>query len=122
MDQRSTREVFEQHLRFRVEGKIDQDLEQDYADDVVLICGFGALHGRQAVRESAKRLGLQLPGARFEFSSKVVDGEYAFLVWKARTDGAQQVHNGVDSFVIRNGRIVMQSIHYQLEDRREDQG
>lgn len=36
--------------------------------------------------------------------------------------GAQQVYNGVDTFVIRNGRIVKQSIHYQLDGGSGEQG
>lgn len=113
MADRSTREVFEDHLQLRVAGDLETDLTRNYAEDVVLICDAGVFRGRDAVRESARRLGLQLPGAKFEFTSEQVADEYALLIWKA--DSARfHVEHGADSFVIRDGRIRMQSIYYDL--------
>lgn len=106
-------EVFEDHLRLRSAGDLETDLQMNYADDVILLCEFGALTGRDAVRQSARRLGLQLPEARFEFPTKCVYGEYAFLVWTARSQ-QYKVDHGADSFVIRGGRIVVQTIFYRL--------
>ncbi|WP_162912895.1 nuclear transport factor 2 family protein [Rhodospirillaceae bacterium SYSU D60014] len=110
---RSADDVFEDHLRCRSVGDVEADLERNYADDIVLLCECGALEGRKAVRESARRLGLQLPDAEFQFPTKEVRGEYAFLVWTARSQ-QYEVDHGVDSFVIREGRIVVQSIFYRL--------
>jgi hypothetical protein len=118
MDQRSTQAVFEDHLRLRVAGDLEEDLRRNYADDVVLICEFGVLHGRDAIRESAGRLGMQLPDARFEFTAKHVEGEYAFLIWKASSPKFQ-VEDGADSFVIRDGRIIMQAIYYRLQGEKD---
>jgi hypothetical protein len=59
------------------------------------------------------RLGLQLPDAEFPFSTKLVEGEHAFLVWKARSERFE-VEDGAGSFVIRGGRIVAQTIFYRL--------
>lgn len=36
-------------------------------------------------------------------------GEYAFLEWSA--DGKSEVHDGADCYVVREGLIVMQTIH-----------
>jgi hypothetical protein len=63
-----------------------------------------------------------LPGAEFEFPTKLVRGEYAFLVWKARSK-EYEVDHGADSFVIRAGRIALQTIFYRpsrgnLDDER----
>lgn len=65
--QRAAVDVLEAHLVLRERGRLQEDLEMNYAEDVMLFCGFGVLLGRQAERESARRLGLQLPGASFEF-------------------------------------------------------
>lgn len=112
---RSTREVLDDHLRRRAEGRVQEDLEEDYADDVVLLCEHAPLVGREAVRESARRLRLQLPEGNFQYLSTHVEGEYAFLRWRA--EGKDNVlENGADSFVIRDGRIVMQSIYYTVHD------
>jgi SnoaL-like domain len=106
-------EVFEDHLRLRSLGDLETDLERNYANDVVVLCELGALHGRAAIRKSARRLGLQLPDAEFQFPIKLVRGEHAFLVWKARSQRFE-VEDGADSFVIRGGRIVAQTIFYRL--------
>lgn len=110
---RATAEVLEDHLRLRRCGDLDADLARNYAEDVVLLCEIGTFLGREAVRRSAQRLGLQLPGAEFTFPSKLVSGEYAFLVWKA-SSARCVVEHGVDSFVIRDGRIVLQTVFYRL--------
>jgi hypothetical protein len=110
---RSTREVFDDHLQLRVDGRLETDLKRNYAEDIVLMCEYEVFRGRDAVHASADRLGLQLPGAEFEFITREVEGEYAFLVWKATSDRFR-VDHGADSFVIRDGRIVMQSIYYDL--------
>jgi hypothetical protein len=113
MSSRTTREVFEDHLCLRKNGDLEQDLQRNYHDDVVLICDLSVLRGRDAIRESARRLGFQLPGAKFEFIARQVVDEYAFLVWKAKSD-TYSVRDGVDTFVIHQGRIIMQSIRYTL--------
>lgn len=111
---RSTREVFEDHLRRRAAGELKADLTQNYADDIVLLCDFAVLRGRDAVRESAARLRLQIEGGRYEYIACHVEGEYAFLKWRADAPDAC-IENGADSFVIRDGRIVMQSISYTVD-------
>lgn len=106
-------EVFEDHLRLRSRGDLETDLERNYADDIVVLCELGALKGRADIRKSARRLGLQLPDAEFQFPTKLVEGEHAFLVWKARSQRFE-VDDGADSFVIRGGRILAQTIFYRL--------
>jgi len=110
---RQTREVLKDHLRLRSVGDLETDLERNYADDVVGLCELGALKGRAVIRKSARRLGLQLPDAEFQFPTRLIEGEHGFLVWKARSERFE-VEDGVDSFVIRGGRIVAQTIFFRL--------
>jgi len=56
----------------------------------------------------------QLPLARFRFPFKAVKGEHALLYWSAQSAGAR-VDFGVDTFVIRDSRIVIQTVSYKLE-------
>lgn len=113
---RTTSEVFEDHLRRATAGDTDGDIDANYAEDVVLLTGIGELHGHDGVRESRAVLAQDLPDGRFEFLTKLVIGEYAFLEW--RGDAAQgHVEDGADSFVIRDERITMQSIHYTIRHR-----
>jgi len=74
----------------------------------------GVLKSRDAVRTSAKALADQLPGARFRFPFKAVDGDHALLHWSAQSANAR-VDLGADTFVIRDGRIVLQTVSYRLK-------
>lgn len=114
---RSTQDVFEDHLALRLAGDLDTDLRRNYADDVVLLTVNSNLQGHEGMRLSAGRLKEQLPDARFEIVSKQVRGEYAFLVWRAQS-GRFDAVDGADSFVVRDGKIVFQSIHYRLRNQR----
>lgn len=115
---RSTREVLDDHLRRRAEGKLLEDLELDYADDVVLLCEYGVMRGRDAVRESADDLHLQMPSGCFRYLATEVEGEYAFLRWRGESPEVR-LENGADSFVIRDGRIIMQSIYYTVNPSKQ---
>lgn len=114
---RSTAEVLDDHLKRRTAGDLEGDLEHNYSADVVLLCEHGPKHGRDAVRKSAGDLERQLPDASFEYLQKVVDQEYAVLFWRADSAESRAEH-GVDSFVIRDGRIVMQSVAYELRPKQ----
>ncbi|PAP95048.1 hypothetical protein CIT31_13225 [Mesorhizobium wenxiniae] len=57
-----------------------------------------------------------MPEARFHVAAKQVSGRYALLVWSAKSTRFDAVE-GADSFVIENGKIVFQSIHYGLTQR-----
>jgi hypothetical protein len=116
LESRSTGQVFEDHLKRREERDLEGDLEQNYAADVVLLCEHGPRQGRDAIRASAAALGRQLPDAVFEYQHKIVHGEYAMIFWRAESTSARAEH-GVDSFVIRDGRIVMQTVAYVLKSR-----
>ena len=113
---RSTAEVLDDHLARRTAGDLEGDLEHNYAPGVIFLCEHGPRTGRDAVRESAERLAKQLPEASFQYRVKQVDREYALLLWRADSPKARAEH-GVDSFVIRDGRILMQSVYYVLEEK-----
>ena len=109
---RSTRQVFDDHLAMRSEGRLEDDLTHNFADDVVLLCEFGVLHGHDGIRGSAHRLRRQYPGMNYEYLAREVEAEYAFLKWRATApDGRTTL--GADSFVVRNGKIIMQTVYYQ---------
>jgi hypothetical protein len=106
-------DVFEDHLRLRLEGKLEEDLRRNYSEDVLLLTVNSNARGHDAIRMSAERLSRQLPQARFHIAARQVNGPYALLIWSARSARFDAVE-GADSFVIENGKIVFQSIHYGL--------
>ena len=110
---RSPEEVFEDHLRLRLEGNLTEDLRRNYAEDVVLLTVNSNARGHDAIRMSAQRLNQQLPDAEFTIVAKQVNGPFALLIWSASSARFNAIE-GADSFVIKDGKIVFQSIHYGL--------
>jgi hypothetical protein len=111
---RTTQEVFDDHLRLRRQGETEQDMERNYADNVVVLSGSGINHGPDGIRTTATILAKDMPGGSWEYRVRLVEGDYAFLQWTGRTVRARKVCDGADSFVIRDGRIAFQSIHYTV--------
>lgn len=58
---RSTADVFDDHLRPRIARRLEDDLRRNYAPDVVLLTCNSIFRGHDGLRESARRLGEQLP-------------------------------------------------------------
>ncbi|MDP9402195.1 MAG: hypothetical protein M3P85_02435 [Actinomycetota bacterium] len=63
------------------------------------------------MRRLGQLLRRQLPDCAFTYRLRMVEGEIAMLAWSA----SSSVHDGVDSYVIRDGRIRAQTIHYTIE-------
>ncbi|GAB1581939.1 hypothetical protein PPNSA23_18820 [Phyllobacterium phragmitis] len=110
---RCTEEVFEDHLNLRREGKLEEDLKRNYAEEVVLLTSNSNLQGHDAIRYSARKLREQLPDGHFEYVAKQVRGNFALLIWRAKSSRFDAVE-GADSFVIEDGKIRLQTIHYGL--------
>jgi hypothetical protein len=114
---RTTTEVLESHLANRLSGDLDKDLAENYAEDVILLTGTGALKGHKGVRQSSRELGEYTQGAKFTYNHTLVEGKYAFLEWTAAASD-KAVFDGADSFVIENGKITFQSIHYSVNTQQ----
>lgn len=117
---RSTREVLESHLAHREEGDLETDLAENYHPDVVLLSwGEGAGRGLDAVRHRAEVLNSYLGRGAFRYDDLLVEGEFGMLRWSGRSPQVR-VRNGVDSFVVRQGRIIAQTIYYAVQDGQSD--
>lgn len=113
---RSTREVLDDHLELARAGRVEEDLQRNYASDVVCFFRDGLYRGHDGVRELARRLAEELPDPSFAYTTVLTDGEVAFLEWTGRSEYTE-VGDGADSFVLRDGRISAQTIHYTVVDR-----
>jgi hypothetical protein len=111
---RSTIEVLDDHLACRERNDIDADLERNYAPDVAMLTSKGASEGHEAVRMLHEMLRRTVPH-RYEIVTKITHGRFAFIAWRAREPG-KSVEDGADSFVVEDGRIVFQSIHYSIQE------
>ena len=113
---RSTREVLEDHLRKRGEDDLERDIETNYAPDVVLLSYEGVHRGHDGVRKLAEILASYVGPSDYEYDAFIAMDEYGLLRWSA--NGAETtVHDGVDSFVVREGLIQAQTIHYSTSPK-----
>ena len=61
----------------------------------------------------------QIPEANFLYTTKTVYNEIAFLEWQAEAADSY-IDDGVDTFIINNGKIVIQTMHYTVKDRENN--
>lgn len=109
MTERSTRDVVEDHLQQVRTGDIATDLRRNYAEDVVVLTGFGVFRGHDGMREANRLLQRQLSDARYRYRTLLDHGEIAFPEWSAESEHTR-VDDGVDSYYVRWPHVV-QIIH-----------
>jgi hypothetical protein len=110
---RSTAEALRDHLRLRTQWRIDEDLERNYAEEVVVLSTFGQFRGREAMQLIAQLLRAQFKESRMYFDRLFVDREFGFLEWRLEASDLH-VPDGADSYVVRDGLIVAHTIHYTV--------
>jgi hypothetical protein len=122
---RTAQEVLDDHLnlteRFGVEETwqriVEEDIRRNVSEDIVILINWGTFRGHEGVRELARMLGEELPEHRaFEYTYRAVEGRVAFLEW-AYEDANVRVRDGADSYLIEDGKIVAQTIHYTVEQK-----
>lgn len=111
---RSTAEVFDDHLQLAGEHRFDEDIDRNVSPDCVILERRGIFHGRDGARHLARLLAEELPDAPYTYTNRLVEGRFAFLEWTSEAKEAR-VRDGADSFVIEEGWIVAQTIHYTIE-------
>lgn len=111
---RSAREILDDHLRLADCGDLETDLDRNFAEDVVLLTGYGVFRGIEGVREKARLLSEQLPEGRWTYRTVMAEGELGFLEWTAEAANGARVEDGADSYLIRDGRIHAMTIHYTV--------
>ncbi|GAA1577707.1 MULTISPECIES: nuclear transport factor 2 family protein [Kribbella] len=124
LSRRSAREVLDDHLNIAntwtggsFEDVLAEDLRRNVSEDIVVLINRGTFRGHDGVRELALMLAGELPEHEaFEYTYVVTDGRMGFLEWTYQ-DSTVRVRDGADSYLIEDGRIVAQTIHYTLEAR-----
>ena len=113
---RSAAEVFEDHLRLAAEHRFEEDLERNVSPEIIILERRGIFRGRTGAKELVRLLKEELPNAPYVYTNCLVEGRFAFLEWTSETEHAC-VRDGADSFVIEDGWIVAQTIHYTVEEK-----
>jgi hypothetical protein len=114
LTQRTTEEVFFDHLELRRLGRLEDDIKRNYDESVIIISNVGTFFGHDGVRHSAQLLRLLLPTLNYKFDTLLMRGRIAFEEWEAKASDVE-VHNGIDAFVIKDGKIKVQTIWYESE-------
>lgn len=125
LSRRSAREVLDDHLTIAnrwadapLEDILAEDLRRNVAEDIVILINRGTFRGYDGVRELARMLSDELPQHEaFEYTYVAAEGNVGFLEWTYEDDTVR-VRDGADSYVIENGKIVAQTIHYTLEPKQ----
>jgi len=115
---RPAREVLDEHLRLSNEGRFAEDIERNVSPDCLVLDRRGVFRGHDGVRKLAQWLSAELPGAPFTYTTVLIEDRIGFLEWTADAPGAR-VRDGADSYVIEDGWIVAQTIHYTVEPTAE---
>lgn len=119
LSRRTTSEVFMDHLQMRKEGRLEDDLARNYADDVVIVSNYGTFHGKEGVRESASILLHNLPSLNYRFDSLLMNKSgAAFEEWSGFSD-TTEVTDGIDAFIIKEGKIRVQTIWYTAHPKTQ---
>jgi hypothetical protein len=111
---RSTSDVFEDHLARAARGDVEGDIANNFAPDCVLLTSQGRFEGYDGVRKAAALLQEEVPEAKYLYTQRTVHAEIAFLEWSAVGRGAL-IGDGADTFLIRDDRIRIVTIHYTVE-------
>ena len=112
---RSPQEVFQHHAEVLIAGDLEGIVE-DYAEDAVFITPTGVLRGKDGVREGFTKLLADVPSAQWQVPTQIFEGDVLFIEWSAHAENTF-VEDGIDTFVFRDGEIVVQTVRYTLQQR-----
>jgi ketosteroid isomerase-like protein len=105
---RSTEQVLQDHITTLLNGDFPA-MMADYADDAVLMTLDGAIVGKAAIQGYFLNALSALPNAKLSFAGHSVHGDFVLLTWTAVSD-VETIPYGVDTFVIRDDRIELQTV------------
>jgi hypothetical protein len=111
---RPAKDVVEDHIRLMIAGQLEEDLRRNYATDAVLLTDAGSFRGHPGWRANAASLSRPVPGAFYEITALQAQDNYVLLVWKAGA-ADYRVDCAVDSFVVVDGKIRMQTSHTRID-------
>jgi ketosteroid isomerase-like protein len=109
---RSTEKVFQDHFAALLRGDVAAVMA-DYADDAILISMDGANVGKAAIQQFFVNALSALPNAKLSIKRQVVHGDVLLLTWTGTSD-AGVIPYGVDTFMIRDDKIRLQTVWFTM--------
>ena len=112
---KSVVEVLNHHMSCLSRSDVDGLLD-DYADHSVLFTTDGAFEGKEQMRPFFTNLVTMMlpPGTSYTSVRQDLRGDTVFLVWQADS-ATMKFHFGVDTMVIRDGKIMTHSFVAAVE-------
>jgi ketosteroid isomerase-like protein len=107
----TTEQVLDHHLQSFGAGNLEGILEDFTPESVIISADDGVLRTRDQMAGFFQALfdDFATPGTSFSLDHRIIDGDTAFIAWSAET--ANNVYElGTDTFVVRDGKIVTQTI------------
>jgi ketosteroid isomerase-like protein len=112
---RSPQEVYQHHAEVLIAGDLEGIVE-DYAEDAVFITPTGVQRGKDGVRAGFTQLLADVPSAEWQVPTQIFEGDVLFIEWSAHAEKTF-VEDGIDTFVFRDGEIVVQTVRYTLQQK-----
>ena len=124
LSSRTARQVLDDHLDMAnnwgdepFERILEEELRRNVAEDIVILINRGVFRGHEGVKQLAWMLAEELPErSKFGYTHVAAEGRMAFLEWTYE-DSRVRVRDGADSYLIEDGKIVAQTIHYTVETK-----
>lgn len=114
---RTPSEIMESHLNKRLHGKLEEDIKENFSENIIILSSYGIYKGHEGIRASSAGLKKLVGNAVFEYRRVLIEENYAFLKWEAESE-EKEVKDVADSFTIEDGKIVFQAIHYTVQERK----
>jgi len=114
----TTKDVLTHHLDSF--GKADlAGIMADYTAASCIFTAEGILRGPAAIKPLFVKLFEEFskPGMSFDMLRQDVEGDVAYIVWKAET-ADNRYELGTDTFVVRDGKIVAQTFAGKITPKR----
>jgi predicted SnoaL-like aldol condensation-catalyzing enzyme len=114
----TTHDVLTHHLKSFGVGDIVGTMA-DYTAESKFFISEGLLRGPEAIRSFFVKLFQEFakPGTSFEMLRQEVDGDTAYIVWKAET-ADNRFELATDTFIVQNGKIVTQTFAAKISPKR----
>ncbi len=102
----TTKAVLDRHMHTLLAGDVDGVLA-DYADDAALISAERIVRGREGLRAMFSNIP---PGSfeGFTVTKEVCEGEIGLIEWTSKHVGF-----GTDTIVVRDGKIIAQTVAHK---------
>lgn len=109
--------VIEDHLAKRLAKRIDEDIKANYDENVLMLTGRGMFMGHKGVKRCAEELNDAIENPHFVYNKILTEDRFAYLEWVAESED-KEITDGADSLVVENGKIVFQSVHYTVHNKK----